>query len=50
MGHSMTGGGEGPSIAEIAAFLPACLLGAMEELTSSENLNEREREERNLFF
>ena len=28
----MTGGGEGPSVAEVAASLPARLLGAMEEL------------------
>ena len=40
MGCSMIGGGEGPSIAEVASSLPACLLGAMEELKSSENLNE----------
>ena len=40
MGHSMTGGGEGPSVAEVAACFPARLLGAMEELKSSENLNE----------
>ena len=35
MGRSMTGGGEGPSVAEVAASLPAHLLGAMEELKSS---------------
>ena len=46
MGHSMTGGGEGPSVTEVAASLPAHLLGAMEELKSSENLNERERRKR----
>ena len=40
MGRSMTGEGEGASVAEIAASLPARLLGAMEELSSSENLNE----------
>ena len=50
MGHSMTGGGEGPSIAEVAASLPARLLRAMEELESSENLNEGERGERDLFL
>ena len=50
MGRSMTGGGEGPSVAEVATSLPARLLGVMEELKSSENLNEGEREERDLFF
>ena len=35
MGRSMTGGGEGPSVAEVAVSLPARLLGAMEELKSS---------------
>ena len=49
MGRSMTGGGEGPSVAEVAAPLPAHLLGAMEELKSSKNLNEGEREKRDLF-
>jgi len=44
MGRSMTGGGEGPSVAEVAASLPAHLLGAMEEQESSENLNEGERD------
>ena len=48
MGRSMTGGGEGPSVAEVAASLPARLLGAMEELKSSENLNEGERERKRL--
>ena len=50
MGRSMTGGGEGASIAEVAASLPARLLGAMEELRSSENLNEGEGKERDLFL
>jgi len=36
----MTGGGEGASVAEVAASLPARLLGAMEELKSSVNLSE----------
>ena len=44
MGHSMTGGGEGPSVAEAAVSLPARLLGAMKELWSSENRNEEEEE------
>ena len=50
MGRSMTGGGEDPSIAEVATSLPARLLGTMEELKSSENLNEGERGERDLFL
>jgi len=41
-GRSMTGGGEGPSIAKAAASLPARLLGAMKELWSSENRKEEE--------
>ena len=35
MGRSMTGGGGGPSVTEVAASLPPRLLGAMEELKSS---------------
>ena len=50
MGRSMTGGGEGPSVAEVAASLPARLLGAMKELKSFENLNEGEKGERDLFL
>ena len=46
MGHSMIGGGEGPSVTEVAASLPARFLGVMEELKSSENLNEGEGGER----
>ena len=49
MGRSMTGGGGGPSVAEVAASLPARLLGAMEELKSSENLSKGEGGERDLF-
>ena len=49
MGRSMIRGGEGPSVAEIAASLPA-LLGAIEELKSSENLNKREEGKRDLFL
>jgi len=49
MGRSMTGGGEGPSVAKVATSLPARLLGAMEELKSSEKLNEEGRE-RDLFL
>ena len=50
MGRSMIGGGEGASVAEVTVSLPARLLGAMEELKSSENLNEGERGERDLFL
>ena len=50
MGRSMTGGGEGASVAEVVASLPARFLGAMEELKSSENLNEEEEGERYLFL
>ena len=50
MGRSMTRGGEGPSVAEVTASLPARLLGPMENLKSSENLNEGERGERDLFL
>ena len=42
IGRSMTGGGEGASVAEVAASLPARHLGAMEELRSSENPSEGE--------
>ena len=50
MGRLMTERGEGASIAEVDASLPARLLGAMEELRSSENLNEGEGRERDLFL
>ena len=40
MGRLMTGGGEGASVTEVTASLPACRLGAMKELKSSENLSE----------
>ena len=50
MGRSMTGGEEGASVAEVAASLPARLLGAMEELRSSENMNEGEGRKRDLFL
>ena len=50
MGRSMTRGGEGASIAEVAASLPARLLGAMEELRSFENLNKGEGRKRDLFL
>ena len=46
----MTGGGGGTSVAEVAASLPARLLGAMEELKSSENHNKGEGGERDLFL
>jgi len=50
MGRSMTGGREGASVAEITTSLPARFLGAMEELSSSENLNEREGRKGDLFL
>ena len=50
MGRSMTWGGKGASATEVAASLPARLLGAMEKLKSSENLNEGEGGERDLFL
>jgi len=50
MGRLMTGGGEGPSITEVATSLPARLWRAMKELKSCENLNEGERGERDLFL
>jgi len=43
MGLSMIGGGEGPSIAEVATSLPASLLGAMKELESSK-ISTKEKE------
>ena len=43
MGRSLTREEEGASVAEVAASLPACLLGAMEELKSSENLKRRKK-------
>jgi len=48
MGRSMTEGGEGTSIAEVATSLLACRLGAMEELRSSENSSKGEEEGRDL--
>ena len=46
MGRSMTGGGEGPSVAEVAASLPARLLGAIEELKSSKKILTKEKEKK----
>ena len=48
MGRLMTRGGEGASVAEVAASLPAHRLGAMEELKSSENPSEGKEEGRDL--
>ena len=39
-GRSMTGGGEGPSAAEVATSFPARLLGAIEELRKFSKLSE----------
>ena len=41
----MTGGGEGPSAAEVATSFPARLLGAIEELRKLSNLFLMERKE-----
>ena len=49
MGRSMIGG-EGASVAEVAASLPARLLGAMEKLKSFKNLSEGEGGERDFFL
>ena len=46
----MIGEGQDASVAEVATSLPACLLEAMEELRSSENLNEGKGRERDLFL
>ena len=48
MGRSMTEGGEGTSIAEVAASLLVRRLGAMEELKSSENPSKGKEEGRDL--
>ena len=50
MGRSMIGGGEAASVAEVVASLPACLLGVIEELKSSKNLNEGEEGESDFFL
>ena len=44
IGRSMTGGG-GPSTAEVAASLPARLLGAIEELQEFSKYSEAKEEE-----
>ena len=48
IGRSMTGGGEGPSAAEVATSFPARLLGAIEELWKFLNswMNRKEEEEK----
>ena len=44
IGRSMAGGGEGPSVAEVATSFPARLLGAIEELRKLSNFfNGKER-------
>ena len=48
MGRLMIGRGDGASVAEVAASLPAHRLGAMEELKSSENPSEGKEEGRDL--
>ena len=42
---SMTGGGERPSVVEVATSFPARLLGAIEELKKSLNFQTKEKEE-----
>ena len=41
----MTGGGEGPSVVEVATSFPARLLGAIGELKKSLNFQTKEKEE-----
>ena len=41
----MTGGGEGPSVAEVATSLPARLLGAIEELKKFLDSQTKKKEE-----
>ena len=48
MGRSMIGGGDGAFVAEIAASLPTCRLGVMEELKSSKNPSKEKEEGRDL--
>ena len=49
IGRSMTGGGEGPSVAEVANSFPARLLGAIERLRKLSNfLNGEERGRRRI--
>ena len=44
MGRSITGGGEGASVAEVAASLPARRLGAMKNCGVLKILKEKEEE------
>ena len=50
MRHSMIGGGESASVAEVAASLPACLLGAMEELKKFLKYQMKTKEEKEICF
>ena len=50
MGRSMTEGGGGPSVAEVAASLPARLLGAMEELKKFLKYQTKKKEEKVICF
>ena len=45
IGRSMTGGGEGPSVAEVATSFPARLLGAIEEQWRFLNSQVKKKEE-----
>ena len=49
MGRSMTRGGEGPSVAEVSASLPA-RLGAMEELKKFLKYQTKKKEEKEICF
>ena len=45
IGQSIIGGGEGPSVVEVATSFLARLLGAIEELKKSLNFQTKEKEE-----
>ena len=49
MGHSMTGGGEGPSIVEVATSFLARLLGAIGELKKFLNFQTKKKEEEEIW-
>ena len=44
IGHSMTGGGEGPSVVKVATSFPAPLLGAMGDLKKCLNFQMKKKE------
>ena len=45
----MTGGGEGPSVVEVATSFPAPLLGAIEELKKFLNFQTKKKEEEEIW-